>query len=319
MAITRRQVLAGMAAASRAAAQFRPGNGPKARTTPAVCLYSQVLIKVPYDELGPILKELGVDGCDLTVMPGGTIKPESVGLDLMRAVEAITGVGLDVPVISTACTSLADPTIRSVAAVAGEMGVPLFRVGQWKYTPADPEARLGEVQRDIAGLASLARAVNMAMAVQNAAGENVGAAVWDLQTILRGLDARTVGYDFDIGNAVAGGSGWPVALRLALARLKMVTVRDFVWSKEGGAWKAAPCPLGEGMVDWQKLFAALAGAKFVGPISIQMDYRPKDDLSAIRHDVDFVKKQVSAAYGGAGVFRGQGGPFRLGQPEGHQL
>jgi L-ribulose-5-phosphate 3-epimerase len=302
MELTRRQVLAGMTAGAvrAAAAQSRTGNGPKIRTSPLVCLHSQVLIKVPYDELGPVLRSLGVDGCDLTAYKGGHVDPGNASLHLMRAVEAITGVGLDVPVISTNYTSLNDPTIREVAAVAGEMGVPLFRAGFWKYSAAEPETRLAEVQRDLGGLAALARAVNMAVAVQNVAGENVGSAIWDLHMILRGMDPRSIGYDFDPGYAVeAGGNGWPVAMRLALPRLKMVTVRDFFWSKDaGGSWKAAPCPLGEGMVDWPKFFTALAQAKFAGPISIPVDYKPLDELGAIRKDVAFVKKQVSAAYGG---------------------
>ena len=302
MGLTRRQLLAGVASgASRAAAQYRAGNGPKVRTSPAVCLYSQLLIKVPYDELGPVLRNLGVDGCDLSVEPGGHVNPQQQDFHLMRAVEAITGVGLDVPVITTAYTSLADPTIRNVAGICGEMGVPVFKPGHWKYTAGtEIEARLAEVQRDLAGLASLARAVNMALAIQNLAGENVGEAVWDIHMMIRGTDPRTVGYDFDVGSATAEGGlgGWSVALRLALPRLKMVTARDFVWSKDAsGAWRMTPCPLGEGMVDWPKFFAVLARARFAGPISIQMDYQPKDELAAIRHDVDFVRKQVNAAYG----------------------
>ncbi len=301
MSLTRRRLFAGLAAGATAAAQFRPGNGPKVRTRPAVCLYSQVLIKVPYDELGQVLKSLGADGCDLTVMAGGHVAPEQSAVDLMRAIEAITGVGLDVPVITTAYTTFTDPTIRNVAAIAGEMGVPIFRAGQWKYPPAgDLEARLQEVQRDIAGLASLARAVNMTLAIRNVAGENVGAAVWDTNMLIRGLDPRTVGYAFDIGDAVAEGGvgGWSLALRLALPRIKMVTARDFVWSKEAsGAWKPAPCPLGDGMVDWTKFFAALAAVRFTGPISLPVDYHPKDELGGIRHDIDFIRKHVAAAYG----------------------
>ncbi len=280
-------------------AQTRPGNGPKARTSPPVCLYSQVLIKVPYPELGEILRGLGVDGCDLTVMAGGHVAPEQSAVDLMRAIEAITGVGLDVPVISTNYTNLADQTIRNVVAIAGEMGVPIFRSGQWKYpATGDIELRLAEVQRDISGLAAIARAVNMAVAIPNVAGENVGAAIWDTNLLIRGFDARTVGYDFDIGSAVAegGAGGWSVALRLALPRIKMVTARDFVWKKEGGAWKPSPCPLGEGMVDWHKFFMALARARFTGPISLPLDYHPDDEIAAIGRDVQFLRKQISAAY-----------------------
>ena len=50
------------------------------------------------------------------------------------------------------------------------------------------------------------------------------------------------------------------------------------------------------MVDWPKLFAALARVRFTGPISLPVDYQPKDELAAIRHDIDFIRKQVAAAY-----------------------
>src|SRR4030095_7356965 len=108
-----------------------------------------------------------VAGCDLTGMPGGHVPPAQSAVDLMRAVEAVTGVGLDLPVITTAYTSLADSTLRNVAASAGAMCIPGRRAGVWKYGPGDPEARLAEVQRDIAGLASMARAVNMSLAIRN--------------------------------------------------------------------------------------------------------------------------------------------------------
>jgi sugar phosphate isomerase/epimerase len=299
MPSTRRQVLAAIVA-SAARAQVRTGRGPKIRTTPAVCLYSKAVIKVPYDELGPVLQGLGVDGCDLSVQPGGHVEMDNIGLHLMRAIEAITGVGLDVPVLTTSFTSLANPVVQSVAAIAAEMGIPLLRAGQWKYTPAEPEARLMEVQRELAGLAALARAAKLAFAVQNIAGDSVGAAVWDMNMILRGMDPAAVGWDYDIGYAtVAGGAeGWPITLRVAMPRLKMVSVRDFVWAKDGsGAWKPAACPLGEGMVDFPRFFAALAQARFLGPVSVGLDYSSKDEVTAIQRDVAFVKKQVSGAYG----------------------
>jgi len=305
MQATRRQLLTatGIGLASQALAQFRPGNGPKLRTTPAVCIYSQILIKLPYDDLGPVLRGLGLDGCVLSVMRGGHINPEQSSVDMMRGVEAITGVGLDVPVITTAYTSLADPTIRNVMAICGEMGVPVMRTGVWKYNDAEqPEARLAEVQRDLAGLFALARAVNMALAVPNAGGDNVGATLWDTATILRGMDPRLAGYAFDPGYAALEGAGgsWATAFRMALPRIKMVSVRDFTWNPENsGARKPQPCPLGEGIVDWTKIFAGLARAKFNGPVSIHIDYQPKDELAAIRRDLDFVRKQIRASYGAA--------------------
>ena len=62
-----------------------------------------------------------------------------------------------------------------------------------------------------------------------------------------------------------------------------MTVRDFTWTKNAaGGWKAAPCPLGEGMVDWRQFFTALARVRFVGPITIEVRYEAADELSAFR-------------------------------------
>jgi len=300
MSFTRRQVLAGTAAgALTAAAQTRRADAPKIRVTPAVCLFSQLLVKIPYDELGGILRSLAVDGCDLSVQPGGHVDPAQAGLHLPRAIEAITGVGLDVTVLSTAYTSIQDQTTRNVFGFGGQMGIPLIRVGTWNYPAAgEIEPRLGEVSRDLNGLAALAQAVGMSIVVQNGLGDNVGAGLWDMHFVIRGMNPAAVGYAFDPAHAAiaAGGPGATSSLRLALPRLKMIVARDFVWSKEGGAWKTIPCALGEGVVDWSRLFGALARAKFVGPVSIQVDYQPKDEIAAIRRDVEFIRKQVSAAY-----------------------
>jgi len=275
-------------------------NGPKVRSSPGVCIYSQILRKVAYDELGMILRDTGVDGVNLTVFPGGHVDPANAGLDMFRSVEAITGVGLDVPIISTEYVNLNDPTIRNVLGVCSEMGVPIFRSGVWHYgnTP-DPQLRLAEVQRDVNGLASIGQAAKMAVAIQNLTGDAVGAATWDMNLILRGLNPQNAGWDFDIGNATAegGAGGWAMALRVAIPRLKAVSVRDFYWSKEGGAWKLTPCPLGDGMVDWPAFFSALAAAHFAGPLTIQMDYQPQSVTAAMKHDIEFVRKGLSAAYG----------------------
>ena len=305
MSFTRRQVLAGaaaLAARSGAAQQSVPhtSNGPKLRTSPGVCIYSQILKQVAYDELGLILRDTGVDGVNLTVFPGGHVDPANASLDMFRSVEAITGVGLDVPIISTQYLNLNDASIRNVLGVCSEMGVPLFRSGSWHYAAApDLDGRLAEVQRDFFSLANIARAAKMTVVMQNLTGDFVGAPVWDMHLILRGIDPQAAGWDFDIGNATAvGGTGeWQMALRLAMPRLKAVTVRDFYWSKDGGAWKLTPCPLGDGMVDFAGFFAALARQHFIGPVTIEMGYQPPNVAAAMRHDVDFVRKQLNAAYG----------------------
>src|ERR1700760_16655 len=121
MALTRRRILAGMAASAAGALAQQQQAPPtrakqpsKPRTSPAICLYSKHVVKVEYENLGVILKEMGFDGCDLSVEPGGHVPPEQISSDLMRAIEAVNGVGLDVPILSTSMTSGADPNGRQL-------------------------------------------------------------------------------------------------------------------------------------------------------------------------------------------------------------
>src|SRR5438034_5449847 len=200
MRVTRRQALVAIASAAGAAQQQgplpplappeggprvpRPRGSPKPRTSPAVCLYSQHLIKIEYENLGMVLRDIGFDGCDLAVIPGGHVPPEKAGAELMRAIEAVSGVGLEVPIITTAVTNGADPAGRVILSIAGFMGIACFRPGYWHYGNApDIEARLGEVQREMMGLASVARAYNVAMAVHNMSGDNVGASLFELSSM----------------------------------------------------------------------------------------------------------------------------------------
>jgi sugar phosphate isomerase/epimerase len=42
--------------------------------------------------------------------------------------------------------------------------------------------------------------------------------------------------------------------------------------------------MGEGVVDWQKYFAALRGVGFLGPVSLHMEYKVADERAAIAKD-----------------------------------
>jgi L-ribulose-5-phosphate 3-epimerase len=309
MAISRRELLGAMTAVTALAQDQPPGprvprprTPPKPRTTPEVCLFSPHLIKIEYQQLGLILKDLGFDGCNLAVIPGAHVPPEKANSDLMREIEAVAGVGLDIPIITTSTNSANDMFGRQVLAIAGFMQVPLIRCAPWRYGSADPEARIAEVQREVLNFASVCRAYNIGLCLPNSAGDTVGAAVWDYAAMLRGVDPRFVGYDFDPGAATQAGGpeGALNALRIALPRLKAVTVTDAVWTKEGTQWRVAPCPLGEGSVDWPKFFGTLAKAKFVGPLTLEMRYQPANELSAMRKDLEFIRNQIAAAYGSAG-------------------
>ncbi len=272
---------------------------PARRTAPMICLFSKHLPKLQYVDLGPTMKELGFEGCDLTVRKGGHVLPEKAPADLVRAIESIQSAGVQVPMITTDLTTAADPWARPVIAIAGRAGVPYFKPGYWRYPPqGDIEPTLARVRSELALLVQLGRAYGMVCGFHNHSGAYVGEAVWDTRGLIADLDPKWVGYYFDPCHATAEGGlgGWDVSLRMALPRLKMVAMKDFRWEKQNGQWKMQMCPMGEGMVNWPKVFGMLAAAKFTGPLSLHIEYNPADELAAIQRDLAWVKKQVDAAY-----------------------
>jgi len=296
--MNRRRALETLAAGAAAQVAGRSAPTPP----PQVIVFSQNLIQIGYPELGDIVKQLGFDGVDLTVLPGGHVEPRLANVDQVRAFEVMEGAGLSVPVITTALTTSMDRSALPVIAFAGRSHVPLFRPGTWPYNHApDILVRVGEVQRDFAGLVNFGRNFGTAAAFHNPAGDNVGAAVWDIQRIIEPFDAKSAGFYFDVGNATAegGAGGWEIALRLALPRLKAVTIQDFVWEKPNEHWQMTKCPLGQGMVDWPKFFQILAQANYAGPVTLEIGYPVRDMPSALTRDLQFTRKQLRAAWGSA--------------------
>ena len=276
------------------------GNPQTQRRAPMVILFSQNLAQIEYPELGDIVKQMGFDGVDLTVRPGGHVEPRLANVDLVRAFEVMDGEGLAIPVITTALTTAMDRTAVPVLALAGMSGARVFRPGYWPYG-GNPNImlRLAEVQRDFVGLMNIGRQYNLAGAFHNQVGDNVGAAIWDVQRVIEPLDPALAGFYFDPCNATAegGGGGWEIALRLALPRIKAVTIQDFVWEKRNGRWQMTRCPLGQGMVDWTKFFQILAQAGYMGPVTLEAGYAAKDMPSALVSDLQFARKQIQTAWG----------------------
>ncbi|HEX3875959.1 MAG TPA: TIM barrel protein [Bryobacteraceae bacterium] len=299
MRISRRTAIAAMTGAAGLARAQKKSLNFTARATPSLCLYSEA-VKVDYNDSGPFIQAMGFDGIELAVVPGGHIPLEGdIDLHLERAVEAMTGSGLEVPVLSTTITSVQAKEVQSIMGWGSEMHVPIFSPGQWPRS-GDGAASTLRAQREMSMLVQVGNAAHMQIAVHNATPAFVGSSIADLNTAIQPFD-KILGFNYDAGFAAAYSGTAPdaanAAFHTALPRLKMLTVRDCKWTKaEDGSQALTQCPLGEGMVDWQQLFTALAKANFIGPITLRVEY--SEELSAIRKDLAFLKKQRSAAYEG---------------------
>jgi L-ribulose-5-phosphate 3-epimerase len=289
--MTRRELLALSAMAAQ--------QGKAAQAVPKLCLFSKHLPKLDYNDLGKTVKQMGFDGVDLTVRPGGHVLPTRVAEDLPIAVERIRSYALEVPMITTALVSASDPAARPTLSTAGALKIPYYKLGYWRYRTANPESVMAEVKRDLGPLVALGKEYGVEAGFHNHSGDNVGTAIWDTREIIGDMDARWIGYYFDPCHATAEGGlfGWRLSERIALPRIKMVAFKDFYWEKQGGSWKMQMCPMGQGMVDWAAVMALLVLGKFSGPISLHLEYDTPDEHAAIHRDFEFTKKMIVAAYG----------------------
>ncbi len=312
---TRRSFLGAAAAACGAAAASAARADPVQERTAGraeaphgpfagkLCLFTKPLPEMDWRRLSRSVKQLGFDGLDLTVRPGGHVLPERAAQDLPRAVATAREEGLDVPMITTALTSADDPAARPILSTAGRLGIPYFKVGYYLYEHKDVRGELARAGADFRRLVELATGCGVQAGFHNHS-EYVGAALWDCASFIEPLDPKWAGYYFDARHATAeGGAGaWKTAVHLVQSRLKMIAVKDFSWVKTARGWQDANCPLGEGVVDWKYVLGELCPG-FRGPISLHMEYevpgattedREQNILAAAARDLAFLKKGVTS-------------------------
>lgn len=270
-----------------------------ASSRPALCIFSKHMAQFNYEELGKHAKQLGFDGVDLTVRAKGHVLPERAAQDLPRAVETIRSHGLSVPMITTNILTAQERETRPILSTAGRLKVPFWKLGYHRYKAGQVEAKLKEMRGVVEQLTALSKEYGITGGFHNHSGDYVGSPIWDTRAIIEGLDPKWIGYYFDPAHATIEGGfgGWKISQEIVSPQLKMVALKDFFWAKDAkGKWKVNWCPMGEGMVDWPAVFSKFASSGFTGPLTLHVEYEPKDELAAIAKDVEFIRKQMAASY-----------------------
>ncbi len=278
--ISRRGFLAAAAATGMAAAtESAIGEQAPDPARPQVCIFSKHLQFLDYEGLARTTRELGLDGVDLTVRPGGHVTPDKLD-DLPRAVDAVRAEGLEVEMITTALQHGADPDARPILEAAKRAGVHRIRIDGGSYSPGDgdPQDEWPPVVEGLRILAEMARDLDLTLGFHNHSGtRRIGAVVWDLHAFLTEVGIDNLGSNFDVAHAtvVGGYRAWELHARLMAPHVKMMAVKDFVWDGSKVQW----APLGEGIVDPVPFFRIFRKAGFSGPISLQFEYDiPSEDV-----------------------------------------
>jgi sugar phosphate isomerase/epimerase len=234
------------------------------------CAFEKPLLFLNYDETAEVFAELGFDGLEAAVRPGGHVLPERVEEDLPKFVEALKQRGLEITVLASGISSATQPHTEKVLRTAAKLGIKRYRMDWWRYDLKQPiQPQLDALRPRLKELAALNRSLGVTGLYQNHAGANmVGAAVWDIYGLVREFDPKDVALAFDIRHAtVEGGLSWPVQFNLVKSHIGAAYFKDFVWDQD----KVKNVPLGAGRVD-RKYAPLLKASGFVGPMSVHVEY-----------------------------------------------
>lgn len=264
--LTRRQALAAMAAAA--------APGPERLR---VAVMSKFLQFLTLPEMAARAKEMGFDGIDLCVRPGAHVLPERVADDLPRAAETIRKAGLELPMITAGISDLSSPHAEAILKTAGALDIHYYRWGWFNYEPGPPiAAQLEALKPRVKELADANRQYNVCAMYHIHSGRGlVGGCVWDIWLLVKDLDPRRVGINYDIGHATVEGGygGWLTTFDLVRPYLRGAAMKDFRWRKDAkGEWAPEWVPLGDGMVNFGRYLPMLKRAQFQGPVQLHFEY-----------------------------------------------
>ncbi|MFO7936477.1 MAG: TIM barrel protein [Kiritimatiellia bacterium] len=266
----------GMLAAG--AAISAPALGSTACSELDVNYFSKPLQWMNYDLLAESLAKAGADGIDLTVRPKGHVLPENAERDLPKAVKAAEKQGLKVKMIVTNVMSGNDPVQERVLKTAAGNGVGIYRMGYFFYDfKKNMKTNLNEFSRTMEGIARLNESVGITGCYQNHHAWQpgiFGGVIWDLYKVLKNIDPKWMGCQYDVRHAIAESTGsWQLGTRLIAPWIQSICLKDFdLKNKRNGMPYPRNLPAGEGVVPWNVYFKLLKELKVNVPATVHIEW-----------------------------------------------
>jgi sugar phosphate isomerase/epimerase len=266
--------------------------------------FTKELQMLSYDETARVASEIGWDGIECPVRPGGQVLPERVEEDLPRMVEALKKHNLTLEVMATSIHNPSEEFTEPILKTAATLGIKYYRMGWWKYDfSKNIDQQLKNCKSQLIELAELNKKYNIVGVYQNHSGSNyIGAPVWDIYELLKDIDSNHIGIHFDIGHAtVEGGYAWPIHFHRIKPFIKAVIVKDFRWHYNGDEKSEVHwCPLGDGSIN-PDFFDMLREINFSGPVTMHYEYevegsgknRLENLIEAMKDDTIILHKWIN--------------------------
>ena len=252
------------------------------------CVFTKPLQMLSYDDLADLIAELGFDGIEGTIRPGGQITPEQVPDELPKMMAALKKRGLEMTIMASGINNADDKLNIQQLQVAAQLGIKRYRMGYHKYDLKKPVLnQMNELRPVLKNLVALNKELGLQAIYQNHSGSNyVGAPLWDLHELFKAHDPAHLAVGFDMSHATAEGTrAWPLHANLLRPRIGALYVKDFRWAQN----KRDNCPLAEGIVD-RKYPAQLIASGYTGPINLHVEYLKPFNKENVPNQIAAIKR-----------------------------
>ena len=255
------------------------------------CVFTKPFQSLSYDELADVVAELGFDGIEGTIRPGGHITPEQVPDELPKMVDALHKRNLDLTIMASGINNADDKLNVQQLQVAAKLGVKRYRMGYYKYDLKRPiPKQLDEIRPVLKNLVALNKELGIQAIYQNHSGSNyVGAPLWDLHELFKDHNEKYLSVGLDMAHLTAEGTrSWPIQANLIRPRIGALYVKSFRWENN----KRLNCPLSDGIVD-RKYPGQLLKSGFDGPVNLHEEYLNHRDPKLVPKHVEAIRKDIA--------------------------
>jgi hypothetical protein len=235
-----------MAAAAQSAVASSPSGPGRARAFEIAAFEKHFYEKYSPDELAQTCEDMDLH-VELTVRPEGHIKPANAASELPTMVAALAQRQRRILIIATSFVRPDEPYVAETLRAARKLGIRYYRHRGFSYVAGTPiKTQLAGFRSQAKEFAAMNREIGITGLYQNHAGaDSVGAAIWDIDTVLDDIDPDHFGLALDTRHLlVEQGRAWPTAVRLISPRVRSLFVKSFKWDRD----RTIETPLSDGIV-----------------------------------------------------------------------
>ena len=251
----------------------------------------------------------GANGLDLAVRAKMAITPENAAQDLAPAVRRVRAAGLDVPMITTE-GDFVDPATAGaerLAAAMAEAGVPLAKLGYWRWKPAETPywTTVDRIRQALEGFEALGRRFGVRFCYHTHS-DNFGLNACSMMDLVRDRDPQHLGVYLDTGHLAYCGEPFRMAVDIVGPYLTAVSFKDTFFQRQNPAaeelpvWRRVIVPAGHGVVRWPEVMKALQERGFAGPVSVHCEFNAEspDAFEALqKREVAFLRAALARVSG----------------------